>query len=183
MELNDNFYLVGSIADANADPTSPDFDVFSHGDLFKSLEVGYTSGLDRIYFDNVHLTLWHSDAADDGSRAEDYGAAFSAAWFLDNTWMPFFRAGVSKGTAALYEKSISTGVAYYGRNTDAAGIGLNWAEANGIPSSQYTMEAFYRFSISPGLQITPSIQYIDNPLLNPGQSSITLFGLRVRVVF
>ncbi|MEP2530359.1 carbohydrate porin [Shimia sp.] len=45
------------------------------------------------------------------------------------------------------------------------------------------MEAFYRFSISPNLQITPSIQYIDNPLLNPGQSSIALFGLRARIVF
>lgn len=183
LKLNDNFYLIGSVADANADPTSPDLDVFSDGDLFKSIEIGYTSGMDRIYFDNVHLTLWHSDAADDGSRAEDYGAAFSAAWFVDNKWMPFFRAGTSKGTAALYENSVSVGLGYYGRNTDLAGIGLNWAEANGIPGSQYTMEAFYRFSISPGLQITPSIQFIDNPLLNPGQSSITLFGLRARVVF
>lgn len=183
LKLGDNFYLVGSIADANADPTSPDLDVFSDGNLFKSLEIGYTSGFDRIYFDNVHVTLWHGDAANDGSRAEDYGAAFSAAWFLNNKWMPFFRAGVSKGTAALYEKSISTGIAYYGRNTDGGGIGLNWAEANGVLGSQRTLEAFYRFSISPGLQITPSIQYIDNPLLNAGRNSVTLIGLRARIVF
>lgn len=183
LKLNENLYLVGSIADANADPSNPNLDVFADGNLFKSLEIGYTSGMDRIYFDNVHVTLWHGDAANNGSRAEDYGAAFSAAWFVDNTWMPFFRAGISKGTAALYEKSVSAGVAYYGRNTDGAGIGLNWAEANGIPGSQRTVEAFYRFSISPGLQITPSLQYIDNPLLNPGQSSMTLFGIRARVVF
>lgn len=183
VKLGSNFYAVGSLADANADPTSPGFDVFSHGDLFKSLEIGYTSGFDRLYFDNVHLTLWHADAADDGSRAEDYGAAFSAAWFIDNTWVPFFRAGVSKGTAALYEKSVSTGIAYYGRNTDGAGLGLNWAEANGIDGSQFTAEAFYRFSISPGLQITPSIQFISNPLLNPTQDDIFLFGLRTRIVF
>ncbi|MCA0872963.1 carbohydrate porin [Seohaeicola saemankumensis] len=183
IKLGANFYAVASVADANADPASPDFDVFSHGNLFKSLEIGYTSGFDRLYFDNVHLTLWHADAADDGSRAEDYGAAFSAAWFIDNQWMPFFRAGVSKGTAALYKKSVSAGIGYYGRNTDLAGLGLNWAEANGIPGSQTTLEAFYRFSVSPGLQITPSIQFIDNPLLNPGQSSITILGLRARVVF
>jgi len=183
VKLGPNFYAVGSIADANADPTSPDLDVFSDSDLFKSVELGYTSGFDRLYFDNVHLTLWHADAAGDGSRAEDYGAAFSAAWFIDNQWMPFVRAGTSKGTAALYENSVSVGLGYYGRNTDLAGIGLNWAEANGVPDSQHTIEAFYRFSISPGLQITPSIQYIDNPLLNPGQSSITLFGIRARVVF
>ncbi len=183
IKLSENFYAVASVADANADPSDPDFDVFSDGNLFKSLELGYTSGFDRIYFDNVHLTLWHADAAEDGSRAEDYGAAFSAAWFVDNKWMPFFRAGASKGTAALYDRSVSAGLGYYGRNTDLAGLGLNWAEARGIDGDQFTLEAFYRFSISPGLQITPSLQYISNPLLNPTQDSITLFGLRTRIVF
>lgn len=183
VKLGSNFYAVGSLADANADPSDPNFDVFSDGNLFKSLEIGYTSGFDRIYFDNVHLTLWHADAADDGSRPEDYGAVFSAAWFADNKWMPFVRAGASKGTAALYDRSVSTGLGYYGRNTDLAGLGLNWAEARGIDGDQFTLEAFYRFSISPGLQITPSVQFIDNPLLNPSQSSITLIGLRTRLVF
>ena len=181
--LGSNFYLTGSVADANADPSSPDFDVFSDGDLFKSVEIGYTSGFDRIYFDNIHLTLWHADAASDDSRQEDYGAAFSAAWFLNNKLMPFFRAGTSKGKAALYENSVSAGIGYYARNTDLAGIGLNWAEADGISGDQTTLEAFYRFSISPGLQITPSVQYIDNPLLNSDDSGIALFGLRARIVF
>ncbi len=183
LKLSSNLYAVASIADANADPSDPDFDVFSDGNLFKSLELAYTSAFDRIYFDNVHLTLWHADAAEDGSRAEDYGAAFSAAWFVGNTWMPFFRAGASKGTAALYDRSVSTGIGYYGRNTDLAGLGLNWAEARGIDGDQFTLEAFYRFSISPGLQITPSAQFISNPLLNPDQDSIALFSLRTRIVF
>ncbi|WP_171169061.1 carbohydrate porin [Ruegeria sp. HKCCA0370] len=183
IKLSENFYAVASVADANADPSDPSLDVFSDGNLFKSFEIGYTSGFDRIYFDNVHLTLWHADAADDGSRAEDYGAVFSAAWFVDNKWMPFVRAGASKGTAALYDRSVSAGLGYYGRNTDLAGLGLNWAEARNIDSDQLTLEAFYRFSISPGLQITPSLQFISNPLLNPNQDSITLFSLRTRIVF
>ncbi|AEI93114.1 carbohydrate porin [Roseobacter litoralis] len=182
-KLGSNFYATGAIADANADPSSPDFDVFSEGELFKSVEIGYTSGFDRVYFDNIHLTLWHADDADDGSRREDYGAAFSAAWFLENKWMPFFRAGTSKGRAALYDKSVSAGLGYYARNTDLAGVGLNWAEADGISGDQKTIEAFYRFSISPNLQITPSVQYIKDPLLSSGQSSVTLFGLRARIVF
>ncbi|MGI9365901.1 MAG: carbohydrate porin [Rhizobiaceae bacterium] len=182
-ELGSNFYVVGSLADANADPNQPGFKVFSEGDLFKSVELGYTSGLDRVYFDNIHVTLWHGDAQSGGGRPEDYGATMSAAWFWDNEWLTFFRAGASKGTAALYNRSVSTGIAWYGRNTDAAGIGLNWAQANGISGSQFTAEAFYRFSISPGLQITPSVQFISNPLLDPTQDSIVLFGLRSRVVF
>ncbi|WP_298938393.1 carbohydrate porin [uncultured Ruegeria sp.] len=183
IKLSENIYAVASVSDANADPSDPNFDVFSDGNLFKSLELGYTSGFDRIYFDNIHLTLWHADAADDGSRPEDYGAAFSAAWFVGNKWMPFFRAGASKGTAALYDRSISAGLGYYGHNTDLAGLGLNWAEARGIDGDQFTLEAFYRFSISPGLQITPSVQFISDPLLNPNQDQITLFGLRTQIVF
>lgn len=182
-KLSSNFYVVGSVADANADPSSPDFDVLSDGDLFKSLEVGYTTAFDRIYLDNTHLTFWHADAAGDGSRQEDYGVAFSTAWFIDNKWMPFFRAGASKGRAALYGKSASVGLAYYGQNTDGAGIGLNWAEANGIGGDQLTTEAFYRFTISPGLQITPSIQFIKDPLLNPNENNITILGLRTRIIF
>ncbi|MEP2783494.1 MAG: carbohydrate porin [Pseudoruegeria sp.] len=181
-QLGSNVYVVGSLADATGDPTAPDLDVFSHGNLFKSLEIGYTSGFDRVYFDNIHLTLWHSDELDDGTP-EDYGASFSSAWFIDNTWMPFLRAGISQGTVALHEKSVSAGLGYFRRNTDLAGIGLNWAEAKDTPGSQRTIEAFYRFSLSPGLQITPSIQYIDNPLDNASQSSITLVGLRLRSVF
>lgn len=183
VRMGSNFYATGSIADANADPSSPDLDVFSDGEFFSSVEIGYTSGFDRIYFDNIHFTFWHSDSADDGSRREDYGATFSAAWFLKNMWMPFFRAGISKGRAALYENSVSAGIGYYARSTDVAGIGFNWAEADGLSGNQKTVEAFYRFSISPGLQITPSVQYIENPLLNPAASNITLWGIRARFVF
>ena len=82
IRLSDRIYAIGSIADANGDPSNPNFDVFRKGETFKSIELGYSSSPDRIYFDNIHITLWHSDAAKDGSRPEDYGAAFSAAWLF-----------------------------------------------------------------------------------------------------
>lgn len=180
--LSDHIYVVGSIADANGDPTSPDFDVFKTGETFKSIELGYMSSQDRIYFDNIHLTLWQSDAAGDGGRPEDYGAAFSAAWFIDNKWMPFLRAGVSQGKAALYKASISAGLGYYTRQTDLAGIGFNWSDpGNASTDDQFTMEAFYRFTVSPNFAVTPSIQLIINPALDPAQDSITILGLRGRI--
>ncbi|MEM1361656.1 MAG: carbohydrate porin [Pseudomonadota bacterium] len=183
VKLSPNFFVVGSIADANADPSDPNLDVFDTGETFKSVEIGFTSGPDRIYFDNVHITFWQSDAADDGSRKGDKGAAFSAAWFFGNQWMPFFRYGVADGDAALYERSLSTGIGWYGRNTDIAGLGLNWAEAKGFDQTQFTAEAFYRISVSPALQITPSVQFISNPLLADSGEDIAIFGLRGRIVF
>lgn len=183
MRLDQNFYVVGAVADANGDPTEPDANVFETGETFKSIEIGYTSGSERTYFDNIHTVFWQTDGAKDGSRAEDRGAAFSAAWFVNNTWMPFLRAGISEGTVALYERSLSTGIGWYRRNNDLAGIGLNWAEAKGFNDTQFTTEAFYRFNISPDFQITPSIQYIANPLLDPTLNSISLIALRARIVF
>ncbi|MEM1129651.1 MAG: carbohydrate porin [Pseudomonadota bacterium] len=183
VRLSSNFFAIGSIADANADPSDPNLDVFDTGETFKSLEIGYTSGLDRIYFDNIHVTLWQSDADGDGTRKGDRGAAFSAAWFFGNQWMPFVRYGVSDGDAALYEQSLSTGLGWYGRNTDLAGVGLNWAKAKGFDDTQFTAEAFYRFSVSPALQITPSVQFISDPLLTDSDENIAIFGLRGRVLF
>ncbi|SFB76978.1 carbohydrate porin [Tropicimonas isoalkanivorans] len=182
-KLGETFYVVGAVADANGDPTEPAFDVFETGETFKSIEIGYTSGSDRLYFDNVHLTFWQSDESEDGTRAEDRGGTVSAAWFFDNTWMPFVRAGVSDGTASLYNRSLSTGLGWYRRNQDLAAIGLNWAEAEGFDDRQVTAEAFYRFNISPDVQITPSIQFVKNPLLNPGSGNLTIVGLRARIVF
>lgn len=182
-KLGKHVYVVGAIADANGDPTEPSLGVFETGETFKSIEVGYTSGSDRIYFDNIHLTFWQSDGAEDGSRADDKGATFSAAWFIGNRLMPFLRAGVSDGTAALYNRSLSTGVGWYRRNTDLAAIGLNWAEAKGFDDRQFSAEAFYRFSVSPDFQITPSVQYISTPLLAPGSDDLTILGLRARIVF
>jgi porin len=55
-----SLYLQASIADANSDPTDP-FDGFDSvvddSDFFKWVEVGFTPGQDKIYFDNLHATF------------------------------------------------------------------------------------------------------------------------------
>lgn len=183
-QLGDNFLVFGSVADANADPTtSPDFDVVVDGDLFKSLDLVYTTDVGLAFYNNAHVTIWHSDAASDGSRAEDYGATVSLSAILQNGFYPFFRAGRSRGTAALYDRSISTGLGYFASNGDLAAVGFDWSGARDIEGTQFTAEAFYRFSLSPGLELTPSIQFIKNPLLDPSGDGITLISLRGRFVF
>jgi porin len=66
------------------------------------------------------------------------------------------------------------------------GIGLNWsrpsdtAVAPGL-DDQYTAELFYRIQLSQSLAITPDIQLIIDPALNPDDDSIFVAGLRVRL--
>jgi porin len=138
--------------------------------------------MDRAYFDNIHLTVWHQDARTAAGVPEDYGAAFSAAWFVDNRWVPFLRAGVSKGTAALYDASVSVGVGYFNQHRDLAAIGLNWGSpGDDSLDDQFTAEAFYRFQASENFAITLDGQVIVNPALNPGETAIGVVGVRARV--
>lgn len=182
VRLHENIYAIASIADANGNPAEPNFDVFKTGETFKSFEIGYMSSQDRIYFDNIHLTFWQSDGADDGSRKDDWGVAGSASWFFDNRWMPFLRAGFSQGEAALYKATVSAGLGLYTRQTDLVGIGLNWSDpGDAFDDDQYTAEVFYRLTLSPNLAITPSVQLIANPALNPEKDSLAIFGLRGRI--
>jgi porin len=46
---------------------------------------------------------------------------------------------------------------------------------------QYTGEVFYRFQLSQHLAITPDLQWIIDPVLNPGESSIVVIGVRARL--
>lgn len=48
---------------------------------------------------------------------------------------------------------------------------------------QYTVEVYYRLQIFQHATITPDVQYLVNPALNPEEDNIGVFGLRARVVF
>jgi porin len=39
---------------------------------------------------------------------------------------------------------------------------------------------FYRWNVSREIALTPDLQYVKNPALNPDQDSIWVFGLRAR---
>ena len=61
------------------------------------------------------------------------------------------------------------------------GAGLNWGKPNGGGRDQYTSELFWRYQLTKEVTLTPSLQYIRNPALNPTENNLLAFGLRVRV--
>jgi porin len=182
----DHIYVVGGLADANGDPTKPGdwFDTFFNDhEYFYHFEVGWTSSQDRIYLDNIHLTGWYADERDEAQVEDGWGLAFSAAKFINDTWMPFLRAGYSDGGGTLLEASVSAGVGYYFEESkDLIGFGLNWGRPpdSGL-DNQYTAEIFYRLQLAQNLAITPDVQLIFNPALNPDEDMLWVFGLRARL--
>ena len=100
--------------------------------------------------------------------------------------MPFVRAGWADEGVALMEKSVSAGIGFRPPwERDLLGVALNWGDPadNFGPGldDQYTLEAFYRLQLSDELAITPTVQLLRDPALNPNEDTIWLFGLRARI--
>ena len=105
--------------------------------------------------------------------------------------MPFIRIGDSDGGGgALLQRMVSVGLGIYDSDSNELfGFGLSWAEASEDPvggfgdnlDPQYTAEIFYRFQLSKNFAITPDLQYIRNPVLNPNESSVWIIGIRARL--
>ena len=188
--ITDNIYAIAGISDAGSDPTDPlkNFEsFFKNNDYFKSVEVGLVPSEKRHFFENIHLTYWHSDGSDVTASLPGWGIAFSGTYFIENKWLPFLRGGFAKDGGTLLQKSITTGVGYQpvaGGNLLGAAFG--WGEPNETTiaseiNNQYTVELFYRLQILTQFAITPDIQFLINPALNPNASSIFLWGIRGRL--
>ncbi|MGV7229651.1 MAG: carbohydrate porin [Nitrospirales bacterium] len=181
---SEHFYIVAALADANGDPTKSGFDTFfDDHEYFTHVEVGWVSSFAKRYLDNVHLVVWHVDERNQAMVPDSWGLAFSATTFVDDRWMPFLRLGWSDGDAAALEASASLGVGHYFRQRgDLLGVGLNWGRPTvGTLDDQYTTELFYRLQFSPNFALTPDIQYIHHPALNPEEDHVFAFGIRARL--
>ena len=186
----ENFYIVAGMADANGDPTGPEDSInsfFSEGEYFTHIEIGWISSWEKRFSDNIHLTIWHADERQQAQVPDGWGAAFSFSRLFADTWEPFFRAGYAEDGGALWERSVSAGFGYYpGNSSDVLGVGFNWSRpAEDIfgpgMDNQYTAEIYYQFQVMKVLTVTPDVQLIIDPALNPLESSIWVFGLRARL--
>ena len=190
--LNDNLYLIAGFADSNSDPARPSdgFDTFfNEREYFKHVELGWNSTRETAFLNNVHVTLWHADERVAAATPDGWGANVSFSRSVSEHWIPFIRAGYAKDGGSLLEKSFSAGFAYQtipGGNQ--LGVAYNWGEPNtsswgeGL-DDQHTLEAFYRIQLWKEFALTPDIQYIRNPALNPEDDSLWVFGLRGRLAF
>jgi len=188
--LTENFYVVGGIADANGDPTEPGDSVnsfFSDAEFFTHVEIGWISSWERRFDDNIHFTAWHADKRRQAQVSDGWGLSFSFSRLFADKWEPFFRAGYAKDGGALWERSISAGIGCYTRKKgDMLGVGLNWSRPNEDTlgpelDDQYTAELYYRFQVLKVLAITPDVQMLINPALNPDEDLIAVFGIRARI--
>ena len=159
------------------------FDDFD--ELYTTVEVSWSPSREERFQKNVHMTLWHADKRVDEGVAESEGIAIGANWTFRDKWMPFIRAGWSNGSAPLYNETVTVGVTYdFASRSDLVGVGINWGKpSDNSLDDQIGSEFFYRFQLAENLAITPSLQLLVDPALNPDEDLIAIIGLRARLTF
>jgi len=188
--LTNKIYLIAGFGDINSDPTDifNGFDTFFNtNEYFKHLEVGVTSAKDYMLLDNIHLSFWHRDATSATGDPMGWGLVLSATKYINETYLPFIRYAYTKDAGSLLQNSLSLGLGYQPvPGSHLAAIAFNWGEVNestfGFSDNQFSWELFYRMQLSPKIAITPDIQFLINPALNPGQTSLFVYSLRARIV-
>ena len=178
--INDQFALQATVNDVNGVGTELQF-FEDFGELYTSAEFSWSPSRKERFFKNFHITAWHSDERIEANIEESQGIAIGGNWTFHKTFMPYFKAGWSTGTAPIYSEYYGGGfIIRPNLNKDLFGLGLSWGETQaGI--GQLTSELFYRFQLSQNLAITPSIQYLKNPGLKTDLDNIVILGIRGRI--
>jgi porin len=180
------WYVLGGLADADADPHRPQdfFSSFAEGEYFTHVEFGRVGSWDTRYSDNIHLLLWRVDDRVEAGVDGGWGATVSWGFEYGGRWLPFVRGGWSDGGGTVVDRTASAGVGYrINQHDDYFGFAANWGRAPDNPRNQYQLEAYYRTHISPGLSVAPSAQVVLHPADNPEISSLWLIAVRLRAVW
>jgi len=186
--MNDQWYVLGGINDANGNGND-DLEFFDGGaEFFKYAHIGWSPSKSERYYSNVHLLLWDVDEREDAGFEAANGVAIAANWTFNKTWMPFLRLGYSDGATPIYNKSATLGIIRkFHYRSDVAGIAINWGKQPSNPAlasdEQTTTEAFWQIQFARNLEITPNIQYLKNPALNPSETEVWSAGVRTLLTF
>jgi len=210
--VTDSWYVMGGVADAQADGRETVFNTTFHKEdyFFYALESGI---IPQFHSTNGPLQgthragLWydpqpkaHSDSA--RNYRDDVGFYLSCDQMLvkenadpeDNQGLGgFFRYGYANSKRNDIANFWSVGFQYQGliegRDNDVLGVGFAHGVFSNMASSTYpedyenVLELYYNTQICPWLNVSPSIQYIANPGGTKGASDAVVLGLRVQMRF
>ncbi|MDR2189576.1 MAG: carbohydrate porin [Azonexus sp.] len=150
------------------------------------------------------------DEFDGITTAKHTGFGLSVDQQVDDGIRLFGRYGQLLSGHAPFERALSIGAeingGYWGRAADALGIGGSWLKTgnayrrageveidsndDGNVDIRFTprgaekvAEIYYRFRLSPNLDISPDIQWITRPGGNGNADSVKVYGLRANIAY
>jgi len=178
-------YVSLGIQDAKAKQDQIDVDSFLDGKYLYTGELGYNTNIGSDHEGRYKISLGYVDGtagtaeAQTESNASGWGLALSARQDLGDIGLfAQYRRSLSDRIAQGIKTSANAGVVFnkpLGFSDDALGIGLLYASSSDeAERDEYGGEIYWRFQMTPRLDITPDIQ-IYRPG-QPDQSGITVVG-------
>jgi len=177
--------------DANADVEKSGFDTYD-GELFTIFEVGFDTGLvprepGRPPHGHVHVSFWHQDERDDAAIDDGWGIGISAVQRFGR-FSPFVRYGYADGGAngpTPVKHMVNAGLVtdgIFGQDKDRIGVGYTWSDpADTSLDKQQMIDAYYRVQLTPEIEIGPSLEVIFDPVRNPDDDTVYVWGFRTRI--
>jgi porin len=156
-------------------------------DWFTAGQIGWSPKIFSEGSSLLQAMYWYGRAAPEAQTPDGEGVSLVAQHTTPEDLTVFARYAYSASTATIAQHMASTGVGltpFDQRDDDVLGL----AFAYGRPSvrslrDQYVVESFYRIQLTSQIQLTPDIQFIFNPSLNPTEDMIVIVGGRARISF
>jgi hypothetical protein len=191
-------YFAASLNDMNSDPNVRGFDwsTVSRGEFFYGSEVGYYWKRGADDFDHVHLLVFYADEQSTASpdTPNKAGGGFrifgSKQW---NRWVGFagytYNTAEGGGVTGTFSNHTATaGVAYKNPFSIKGEAALGVLYMDPIDElfgedarSQYGTEVYWRILLSPHIWLTPGLQTVIHPSLNPDADVVWIPHVKFRV--
>ena len=181
------YVAVGAANASNDDDNDLREKSLGNSEWFTVAEVGLTPWFEDLGAGHYRVTAWYTDAESGAGTSGGSGVSISCDQDLGPRMLAFLRYGYSDGELTATEQIVAGGMAFrrpFGKNDDLAGIAAAWGRpSNDRLDDQAVVEAFYRFQLTPAIEVTPDLQLIIEPTLAPEEDYVWVFGVRVRITF
>ena len=72
----------------------------------------------------------------------------------------------------------------FGQANDRIGVGYTWSDpADRSLDDQSAIDAYYRVQLTPEIAVSPKLQVIFDPVRNPDEDTVYVWGIRTRMAF
>ena len=131
--------------------------------------------------------LWIQDKREDVGVDDGWGIADSVVQRFGR-FTPFVRYGYADGGAngpTPVKHMASVGLVkdeIFEQTNDRIGGGYTWSDpANRALDNQSMIDGYYRVQVTPEIQVGPTLQVIFDPVNNPVEDTVFIYGIRARV--
>lgn len=72
----------------------------------------------------------------------------------------------------------------FGQNKDRIGFGYSWSSpADSALDDQGEIDTYYRVQLTPQIELGATFQVVFDPVRNPDEDTIFIWGIRTRIAF